>query len=147
MKLYCKSNDFPLQTVVKCLKTSIKLDILQQDIPHCDNMTDTPKQDEEMKHRVHVLTFVPRVKQRACDISHAFSNNPADSSCRHTVNQRLERYKHTKTHSYICRRLNVTVSLQSMEGKNRTNDGTQPNETEQRPSPQPLMAESNERDG
>lgn len=121
-------------------------DKLHQNIPHGDNMAHTAEEYEEVKDRVHVFALMLGIEQGTRDVSHALGNDPYHGTCRHAIDQRFECYEHTQPHADVSQGLDVTVSFEMTERGDGSQDGTEPHENEQSPSPQALLAQGDECD-
>ena len=123
------------------------LQILHEDVPDSDDVADAAGEDEEMEDGMHVFPFVQTVEESACDIADTFADNPDEGCCWHTVDQGFEGYEYAETHSDETKSFHMTVVFQLAEGDDGADDGAQPYEAEERPSPIALFAQSNQRDG
>ena len=120
---------------------------MHQDVPDGDDVADAAGEDEEMEDGMHIAPFVETVEEGTGDVADAFGYNPDEGCCWHTVDQGFEGDEDAETHSDETNGFNVTMVLQFAEGDDGADDGAEPHEAEERPSPIALFAQSNQRDG
>ena len=73
-------------------------DIIHEDVPDGNDVTDASRKDKEMEDGVHVSLFVEAIEGCTCDVADSLGNNPDDGSSAHTVEQRLECRQHRQPH-------------------------------------------------
>lgn len=80
--------------------SSDKLQLLHQDIPDGDDVTDGACEDEEVEYGMHVFPLVQAVEDGSRDVAHPLGYQPDDCSGRHAIHQRFKGHKDAQAHTY-----------------------------------------------
>ena len=122
------------------------LQILREQFPDGDDVADGACKDEEVEDGVVVVDAAQAVEECTGDVKHAFGDNPGDGNHAHTCDERLECHEYGQSHQDETGGFQIAVCLEFRQADNRSDNGAEPHEREQSPSPIALVAQSRQRD-
>lgn len=108
-------------------------------------MASRAAQHEEMEYGVHIPRIADRIERGAGNITHPFGYNPVAGEGR-DGKELLEYHQYRQSHENIANSFHMTMFFHLSETKGGTCDGTQPDETEQYPSPGSVFSQGYEND-